>query len=174
MQGHGWYSPTTQFRMKGFDDGLGLGVSIVTTARRISLIGTVLGVSCVLLLSAPAAGAKTTLPDACKLVTQGDIQTAYAKLEPALVPTSVGTPTRSKPRNQGGFGPQSCETVLQFPNSVGGSVLVSSLKASKFCPAPGQPGNSGSCLRLPRPRQGRAQSHVAVAEAAAHRCGCVR
>lgn len=115
---------------------------IVTKMLRKLLVGTVVGVSCVLPLAASPAVAKTALPDACKLLTQSDIQTAYAKLEPALVPTSVGEPTRSKPRNQGGFGPQSCETILQFPNSVGGQVLVSSLKASKFCPAPGQPGKT--------------------------------
>jgi hypothetical protein len=31
---------------------------------------------------------------------------------------------------------------LQFPNSVEGSVLVSSFKLSSFCPAKGQPGKS--------------------------------
>jgi hypothetical protein len=106
---------------------------------RNALVGAVVCVS-VFVSNVPSAGAKTRLPDACKLVTQSDVQTVYGKLEPALVPTSVGIPTQSKPREQGGFGLQDCETSLQFPNSVGGSVLVSSLKASSFCPAKGQPG----------------------------------
>jgi len=96
---------------------------------------------------APAAPAKTKkkgLPDACLIVTKADVTAAFAKLDPVLQPTTVNDPARSKPTNQGGFGPHACETALILPNSVSANVLVEALALDKRigCPPKGQPGKS--------------------------------
>jgi hypothetical protein len=98
---------------------------------------------CMVSTSAPA-GAKGTVPNACTVITQADVSTAFAKLDAALQPTSVSEPVVGKPSSQGGFGTNSCSTVFMLPNSVGGSVLVVTNPVTKQAPCPpkGQPGKT--------------------------------
>jgi hypothetical protein len=107
----------------------------------------VLAVSCVFAWASVPASAGTKakkVPDACALITQADVSTAFAKLEPALQPLSVADPVVGKPASQGGQGTNSCSTTFILPNSVGGSVLVKTNPVTKQipCPAKGQPGKT--------------------------------
>lgn len=114
---------------------------------RRSLWGTVtivLAAAAAMAITAPAASAAKKAPDTCTLVTQADVSTAFAKLEPALQPTSVAAPEHGKPASQGGFGTASCSTAFYLPNSVGGSVLVNATPVSSKLPCfpKGQPGKT--------------------------------
>jgi hypothetical protein len=95
-------------------------------------------------VGAAAAAAAKKLPDACALISKTDVATTFAKLDPALQPTSVSDPVRGKPSNQGGQGTNSCQTAFYLPNSVGGNVLVSTNLVTKQAPCPpkGQPGKT--------------------------------
>jgi hypothetical protein len=115
--------------------------------RRVSIFVLVLvaAITQIGSFAAPAGAAtKSTPPDACALITSADVATAFAKLDPALQPTSVTDPVRGKPANQGGQGTNSCSTAFYLPNSVGGSVLVKANKIVKGfpCPPKGQPGKT--------------------------------
>jgi hypothetical protein len=102
----------------------------------------ILGATVVLVGPAAAAKAPATLPNPCTQVTTSDITTAFAALGPTLTPSTVGTPTKSKPTNQGGFGPHTCETSFALPGSIEGDVLVLApkLTSGTACPVSGQPG----------------------------------
>jgi hypothetical protein len=95
-------------------------------------------------LAGPAAAASKKVPDSCALITKADVTTAFAKLEPALQPTSVVDPVRGKPASQGGQGTESCSIAFYLPNSVGGTVLTKTFPVTKplGCPPKGQPGKT--------------------------------
>jgi hypothetical protein len=114
-------------------------------SRTAFLMGAgVVAASVLAVMGVPASAASKKLPDSCVLVTQADVSAAFAKLEPALQPTDVSVPVRSKPTNQGGFGHNGCETTFTLPNAVAGRILVETLPVSKplGCPVKGQPGKT--------------------------------
>jgi hypothetical protein len=95
-------------------------------------------------VASPTGAAKPSSngPNPCTLVTASDITATFTAQGLTTTPSTVGTPTKSKPTNQGGFGPSACETSFALPNSIEGSVVVFAPKllSGESCPASGQPG----------------------------------
>jgi hypothetical protein len=83
-----------------------------------------------------------TAPNPCSLITASDIAATLSSHGPTLTPSTVGTPTKSKPTNVGGFGPHACETSFVLPQSISGDVIVLATKqtAGTSCPDKSQPG----------------------------------
>jgi hypothetical protein len=97
-----------------------------------------------LVVAGPAGALKPSakVPNPCTVITAADIQSTLASHGATLTPSAVGTPTKSKPTNQGGFGPHVCETSFNLPDSIVGTVDVFAPKqvAGTGCAAKGQPG----------------------------------